>query len=146
MSTRQVCTFLVGSMKFGIDVLHVQEVIRYQEITHVPLAPHAVVGLINLRGQIVTAIDMHRRLGLEARPDGDLPMNVVMRKADGTVSLLVDAIGDVVEVRDDALELPPETLDAATREVVKWVYKLDDGLLLMVDADAVSGRRALDAA
>ena len=92
-------------------MLQVQEVIRYQAMTRVPLAPTVVSGLINLRGQIVTAIDLRRRLGLAGPADEGLhPMNVVVRTDDGAVSLLVDEIGDVVEVTDDAFEPPPETL------------------------------------
>ena len=88
----------------------VQEVIRYQEMTRVPLAPPVVKGLINLRGQIVTAVDLRRRLGLRERAATDLPMNVVIRTSDGAVSLLVDEIGDVVEVDDTTFERPPETV------------------------------------
>src|SRR3954469_18205027 len=94
----QYCTFFLDGLYFGIEVLKMQEIIRYQEMTRVPLAPPVVRGLINLRGQIVTAIDMRRRLDLPALPDGRLPMNVVIRTDDGPVSLLVDEIGDVLEV------------------------------------------------
>src|SRR5206468_10604632 len=95
---------------FGVDVLTVQEVIRYQEMTRVPLAPPVVRGLINLRGQIVTAIDLRRQLELRERPADQLPMNVVVRTDDGAVSLLVDEIGDVLEVSEKTFERPPETL------------------------------------
>ncbi|MBS2020709.1 MAG: chemotaxis protein CheW, partial [Deltaproteobacteria bacterium] len=93
--SRQLCTFLIDGMLFGVDVTNVQEVIRYQEMTRVPLASSTVRGLINLRGQIVTAIDMRARLGLPPRADQALPMNVVASTGDGVVSLLVDEIGDV---------------------------------------------------
>ena len=91
---QQYCTFLVDGHYFGLDVRKVQEIIRYQEMTSVPLASPVVRGLINLRGQIVTAIDLRRRLDLTERPEGTLPMNVVVRTEEGVVSLLVDEIGD----------------------------------------------------
>ncbi len=115
----------------------VQEVIQYQEMTRVPLSPDVVSGLINLRGQIVSAIDLRRRLGLPDRPPGQLPMNVVVRTNDGAVSLLVDEIGDVIEVEEDTLESPPETLQGFAREVVQGVYKLSGRLLLALDIDRV---------
>ncbi len=135
MTTKQYATFFLGDLFLGVEVLKVQEVIRYQEMTPVPLAPDVVEGLINLRGQIVTAIDLRRRLELPARAEGNLPMNVVVRSDDGAVSLLVDEIGDVVEIDDDAYERPPETLKGVARELVTGVYKLKDRLLLVLDTD-----------
>jgi purine-binding chemotaxis protein CheW len=131
----QFCTFMVGDLFLGVDVLQVQEVIRSQQMTRVPLAPVAVTGLINLRGQIVTAIDLRRRLGLPGRDESALPMNVVVRTDDGAVSLLVDEIGDVIEVSADAFEPPLETLDASIRDVVNGIYKLADQLLLVVNIE-----------
>jgi purine-binding chemotaxis protein CheW len=133
--TKQYATFFLGDLFLGVEVLKVQEVIRYQEMTPVPLAPDVIEGLINLRGQIVTAIDLRRRLELPARAAGSLPMNVVVRSDDGAVSLLVDEIGDVVEIDDDAYERPPETLKGVARELVTGVYKLKDRLLLVLDTD-----------
>ena len=129
----QYCTFLLGEHYFGIDVLEVQEVLSHREMTRVPLAPPAVCGLINLRGQIVTALDLRRRLGLPDRPAGRHPMNVVVSTDDGAVSLLVDEIGDVLSVPEDAFEPPPETLRGPARSVVRGVYKLDGRLLLILD-------------
>lgn len=129
------CTFQLDGLFFGVEVLAVQEVIRYQRMTNVPLAPDVVSGLINLRGQVVTAVDLRRRLGMPARPEGDLPMNVVVRTDDGPVSLLVDEIGDVLEVDDASFEAPPETLEGTARELVTGVYKLDGRLLLVLDVD-----------
>src|SRR5262249_50700755 len=106
----QYCTFFVDGHYFGLDVRKVQEIIRYQEMTSVPLAPPEVRGLINLRGQIVTAIDLRRRLELHERRADELPVNVIVHTDDGAVSLLVDEIGDVLEVSEKAFERPPETL------------------------------------
>jgi len=136
-STQQFCTFLLDDHVFGTPVPKVQEVIQHQEMTRVPLAPEVVSGLINLRGQIVSAIDLRRRLGLEDRPAGQLPMNVVVRTNDGAVSLLVDEIGDVIEVEQETLESPPETLQGFAREVVSGVYKLSGRLLLALDIDKI---------
>jgi purine-binding chemotaxis protein CheW len=95
-SSGQYSTFFVADLFFGVDVLRVQEVLRYQQMTRIPQAPAVVAGLINLRGQIVIAIDMRRRLGLPPRPGDQSPMNIVVRTDDGAVSLLVDEIGDVL--------------------------------------------------
>ncbi len=132
---RQFCTFVLDGLYFGIEVKKVQEVIRYQEMTRVPLAPKVVRGLINLRGQIVTAIDLRRRLALTERPADRLPMNVVIRGDEGAMSLLVDEIGDVVEVQEETFEQPPETLNGEARELIRGAYKLKDRLLLMLDTE-----------
>jgi purine-binding chemotaxis protein CheW len=140
----QFSTFVVADRFFGVDVLRVQEVLRYQPMTAVPQAPKVIEGLINLRGQIVTAIDMRRRLNLPPRPDGKSPMNIVVRTPDGAVSLLVDEIGDVLHMDQCDYERPPENLDAASRELIRGVYKLKDRLLLVLDeertADISAGR------
>ncbi|MDQ1463302.1 MAG: purine-binding chemotaxis protein CheW [Actinomycetota bacterium] len=133
METRQLATFTVDTLLFGVEVYKVQEVIRYQEMTAVPLAAHGAAGLINLRGEVVTAIDMRLRLGLPPRADGVLPMNVVVRVDDEPVSLLVDAIGDVAHVSVEQFEEPPETMTGPGRSLVTGAYKLDNRLLLALD-------------
>jgi purine-binding chemotaxis protein CheW len=139
VATQQFCTFFLKNQFFGVPVNEVQEVIRYQEMTRVPLVPPVIRGLINLRGQIVMALDLRRRLEMEDRPDSELPMNVVVRTDDGPVSLLVDEIGDVLEVEEDGFEQAPETMRQG-RELVRGVYKLPDRLLLVLDtARAVGG-------
>lgn len=143
-TTRQLCTFSLGDLLFGVEVTHVQEVIRYQEMTSVPLAPRIIRGLINLRGQIVTAIDMRARLQLQPR-EGELPMNVVLRTADGVVSLLVDEIGDVVQTDESTFERVPETTDALLKELVSGVYKIERRLLLLLDVDRVMSTSQLSA-
>jgi purine-binding chemotaxis protein CheW len=134
---RQFCTFSVADHFLAIDVLEVQEVIRYQEMTRVPTAPRVVRGLINLRGQIVTAIDLRQRLGLPAAPDDQRPMNVVIRTDDGAVSLLVDEIGDVLELDDREFERPPETIPAVIRELVAGICRLTDHLLIVLQPEKV---------
>lgn len=123
-------------MTLGVEVLRVQEVIREQTITSVPRSTEAVSGLMNLRGQIVTALDLRRCLDL---PDGDAApsMNVVIRTADDTISLQVHEIGDVLVVDADQFEPPPATLQGAAKALIRGVYKLESGLLMALDTDAV---------
>jgi len=130
---RQLCTFLLDGLLFGVDVTRVQEVIRHQEMTPVPLAPSVVAGLINLRGQIVTALDMRQKLNMPPRPSDQLPMNVVVRQDEGVVSLLVDEIGDVVDVDDASVEPPPETLPIDAKAMISSVYKLEEQLSLLLN-------------
>ncbi len=131
----QFSTFFVGDLFFGVDVLRVQEVLRFQQMTSVPQAPEVIEGLINLRGQIVTAVDMRRRLRLSPRSAEQAPMNMVIRTEDGPVSLLVDEIGDVLDVDNTQYERPPESLDSAARELIRGVYKLKDRLMLVLDVE-----------
>jgi purine-binding chemotaxis protein CheW len=133
--TKQYCSFFVGDLFFGVDVREVQEVIRYQAMTKVPLAPPEIGGLINLRGQIVTAVDLRHRLKMSERQPDRHPMNVVIRNRDCPVSLLVDEIGDVLQPERNAFERPPETLKGVARELIQGVYKLKDQLLLILDTE-----------
>ncbi len=130
---QQFCTFFLDGLRFGVDVQKVQEVVPYQPMTRVPLAPPTVCGLLNLRGQIVTGIDLRRRLELPERADGALPLNIVMRGEDSPVSLLVDEIGEVLEVDAGAWERPPETLQGRVRDLIQGVCPLEDELLLILD-------------
>jgi len=132
---QQFCTFFLKDQFLGLPVQQVQEVIRYQEMTRVPLTPAVIRGLINLRGQIVMAIDLRRRFGMEDRPESQLPINVVVRTEDGPVSFLVDEIGDVLEVEEESFERPPETVLGQTRELVQGVYKLRERLMLVLDTE-----------
>lgn len=142
-ASRQYCTFYLGDLYLGISVEGVQEVIRTQDMTPVPLAAEVVSGLVNLRGKIVTALNMRTRLGILGEFPKP-PMNIVISKDDGAVSLLVDEIGDVVEVDPESFEAPPETLMGACRELVTGVFKLERRLLLVLDADAASAVGELD--
>ncbi|MGC1373642.1 MAG: chemotaxis protein CheW [Candidatus Sulfotelmatobacter sp.] len=133
--TSQFCTFYLDKLLFGVELKGVQEVIRSLEMTRLPLAPAVVSGLMNLRGQIVTAVDLRRRLNLEAAAPDARPMNVVVRSEDGAVSLLVDEIGDVVEVEESSFETPPETLRGSVRTMILGVHKLNDRLLHVLDIE-----------
>jgi len=133
--SEQCCTFWVDGLFFGIDVADVQEVLRHQPMTPVPRAAPAVTGLINLRGQIVTAIDLRVRLGLPPRDPGTLPMNVIVRTRGEVVSLLVDDIGDVIDTAGLELEPTPSNIPAAVQKVVLGVLPLPEEILLILDAD-----------
>lgn len=141
-------TFLVDGHLFGVPTAEVLELSRFQKLTPVPLAPAAISGLMNLRGQVVTALDMRCRLGLSPRPEGQLPMNIVLRREDVLVSLLVDKVGEVLDLDESTFEPPPETLRGLARELVRGVHKLPDRLLLLLDTQkilsglAVTSRRA----
>jgi purine-binding chemotaxis protein CheW len=130
---KQFCTFYINDTLFGIEVLTVQEVLRYQEITEVPLAAPEIKGLINLRGQIITAIDLRTRMQLPPREADQKPMNVVVQTNDEVISFLVDSIGDVLEVDEETFEEAPSTVDDYTRELVTGIYKLDGKLLMILD-------------
>ena len=127
------CTFTVDRFFFGVAVDQVQEVIRHQRMTRVPLAAPEISGLINLRGQIVTAIDLRRRLGLPPAPADSHTMSVLIKTPDGAISLQVDQIEDVLEVADDTIELPPETLQGQVRQLITGASKLKRRLLLLLD-------------
>jgi purine-binding chemotaxis protein CheW len=144
----QLSTFAVGKYLFGVDVSLVQEVLRIQQMTPVPLAPPEIAGLINLRGEVLTAIDLRARLGLPPAEApgaagsggvGKEPVNVVVRVDDEPVSLLVDEIGGVLEVSQVPFEQTPSTVDERVRDLLLGAYTLPDRLLL-----ALNARRVLD--
>lgn len=134
-NAKQFCTVHLGDLFLGIEVECIQEVIRYQDMTRVPLAPAAVRGLINLRGQLVTAIDLRNRFCLKKQNPGVLPMNVVVRSEGSVVSFLVDEIGDVIEVQEEDFENAPETCLNASKDMIRGVYKLKDKLLLILNTE-----------
>lgn len=127
------CTFRVGGLLVGVDVERVQEILHDPELTPVPLAHDSVVGLLNLRGQIVTAIDARRRLGLDRRNPEERTAHVIVRCQSEAVSLVVDVEDEVVEV--EAPHDVPETFSSDIRELVTGVHELDSHLLLVLDAD-----------
>jgi purine-binding chemotaxis protein CheW len=134
---RQFVTLYLGNRYFGVDVLKVQEVIRQQPMTRVPLSDKVIRGLINLRGQIVLALDLRCRLGMDLRQPDEECMNLVVQTPDGPVSLLVDEIGDVIEVNSQIYEHSPDMLRGVQRELIDGVYKLKDKLLIALNVDKV---------
>jgi len=128
-------TFTIEDRLYGVDVQRVQEALRAHARTRVPLSAEGVSGLVNLRGQVVLTVDLRPRLGLTPVADGTEQMMVVVRVGGETVSLLVDEIGDVVDVEPERVEAPPDTLDPAIRPLIRSACTLADQLLLVLDVD-----------
>lgn len=127
-------TFVIEKQRFGVPVLRVQDILSPDLISPVPLAPPSVHGLINLRGRIVTVIDVRTRLGLP-RLDGGKSMGVTVEHRGELFTLLVDRVGDVAKLASDRLEQKPSTLEPAWRDVAAGVWRLDDGLMVVLDVD-----------
>mgnify|MGYP000530710750 CR=1 FL=1 len=134
---KELCTFELDGLLFGIDVQHAQEIITNQPVTPVPLAAHLVRGLINLRGQIVTAIDLRECLGLPPRPEDARQINLIVQHEGEPVSFLVDRMGDVLPVDESMFEPSPETLDPAVIELIRGACKLSERLLLILDVGRI---------
>lgn len=132
-SQKEFVSVLVDNELFGIPVLQVQDVLIEQSVASIPRAPREVVGSINLRGRIVTVIDLRLCLGLPERPEDSTPMNVVTEINHEPYSLLVDEVGDVLTVDEKLYENTPSTLDTRWRDVVKGFYRLEERLLLELD-------------
>lgn len=130
----QLCTFRLGDRWFGVDTSVVQEVLRDMPCTPVPLAPQAVRGLANLRGEIVTVVDLAERLGIAGHRRVEPPFHVVLVAGSALVSLLVDAMGDVVAAADATFERPPDGVDEAARRFIAGVALLDGRLVMVLDA------------
>jgi purine-binding chemotaxis protein CheW len=128
-------TFVVADQPFGVPVSRVQDVLAPENIAPVPLAPAAVKGAINLRGRIVTVIDVRTRLGLPRCDDATGAMGVTVEHHGELYTLLVDRIGDIAQLSRDRWEEKPSTLDPAWREVTSGVFRLDEGLLVVLDVD-----------
>ncbi|MEH1838880.1 MAG: chemotaxis protein CheW [Nostoc sp.] len=145
MTEQQICTFFLKGVYFGIDVQHVQEVIRPQPMTRVPLAPPDICGLINLRGQIITVIDLQRRLEMSQPQtqsttklgDAAQGFNIVLCSDNEIVSLLVDDVGDVLEFAHNTFQPPPATLKGRMRQMLAGAYPLPEGFLLVLDGEKI---------
>ena len=134
-SIRSYATFYVGDLYFGIPTSNVVELTKGTEITPVPLAPYAVSGLINLRGQIVTAIDMRKRLKLKPNPIADSIITVFIRNNGVLFGLSIDKVSDILELEDSKLEPPPSNMPATAYELIIGFHKLAGKLLFILDAD-----------
>jgi purine-binding chemotaxis protein CheW len=137
MLTPRLCIFTLGDVLYGLEVQRVQEVLRAREATRVPLARPNIRGLINLRGQIVMAVDLRRCLGLGPDPTGRPSMNLVLRTDDGPVSLQMDRAEDVIDVDESTFEPPPANLTGPRRELIRGTYLHGSRLIHVLDADAV---------
>jgi purine-binding chemotaxis protein CheW len=140
MTVQQICTFFLNGTRFGIDVEEVQEVIRQQPLTRIPLADPDICGLMNLRGQVIPVVDLPCRLGLRSAAcdiEKHTVYNIIVRTVDDVVSFIVDDVGDVLECLVERLEPPPATLDAHLQSTLKGVYKLDHEFLLVLNAEKI---------
>lgn len=132
--SKEFLTIIIGDQRFGIPILQVQDVLGEQRVTKIPLAPPEVAGSLNLRGRIVTAIDVRCRLGLAPRTADDRPeMGVVVEHESELYSLIIDKVGDVLKLKDENFESTPATLDSLWREISSGVYRLDGELLVILD-------------
>lgn len=131
--TQDYVTMFIDGQMFGIAVLTVQDVLGPQKITRIPLAPREVAGSLNLRGRIVTAIDVRLRLGLKRADDENKGMSVVVEQGGELYSLMVDQVGEVLSLPVAKFERNPPTLDPMWREFSAGIYRLDDKLLVVLD-------------
>lgn len=131
--TQDYVTMTIAGQLFGIPVLTVQDILGPQKITRIPLAPTEVAGSLNLRGRIVTAMDVRLRLGLPARADGEPAMSVVVDHRGESYSLLVDSVGEVLSLKASDYERNPPTLDARWRDFSDGIYRLNGQLLVVLD-------------
>lgn len=139
-------TMTVADQLFGIPVLSVQDVLGPQRITRIPLAPREVAGALNLRGRIVTAIDVRSRLGLQARAADSQGMSVVVDHKGELYSLIVDAVGEVMSLPTEAYERNPATLDPRWRDVSGGIYRLQGKLLVVLEVARLLTMRRAEAA
>jgi purine-binding chemotaxis protein CheW len=137
--SKEFLTINIAGQRFGVPILQVQDVLGSQRVTRIPLAPPEVAGSLNLRGRIVTAIDVRCRLGVEAREDGAKQMSVVVEHENELYSLIIDSVGDVLSLHDSQFENTPSTLDAAWRDIASGIYRLDGELLIILDVPKFLG-------
>ena len=130
-------TAMIGGQLFGLPILRVQDVFIPERLTRVPLAPPEIAGVLNLRGRIVTLIDLHRRFGLGQRGDGHAPMAIGVELRAESYGLLIDSVGEVLKLDDTAREPNPINLDARLARVSAGIFRMDGQLLIVVDVDRV---------
>ena len=130
-------TAMVGGQLFGLPILRVQDVFTPERLTRVPLAPSEIAGVLNLRGRIVTLIDMRRRLGLNQSDDNGVAMAIGVESRGESYGLLIDSVGEVLKLDDSKREANPVNLDASLARVSAGIHRLDGQLLIVVDVDRV---------
>jgi purine-binding chemotaxis protein CheW len=135
--TVELATFYVGDALCGMDILKVQEINKLMEMTKVPQAPAYVMGILNLRGQIVTVIDLSKKLGLGAVEVNDTSRNIIVNSDNEYIGLLVSRISDVVEADWQRVEPPPANIGGVQGVFFKGVFKMEDRLIGILDADRV---------
>lgn len=130
-------TFSIGEHQFGLDVREVRDVFKSKKITVVPKSGNDVFGVLNLRGRIVTVINLHSRLGFDIDHNISELMNIVVEYEGESYALLIDKVGDVKLLKSDTFEEPPRTMSVEWRNVSKGVHRLDDGLLILLDINKI---------
>lgn len=133
----QYVSFLVDGQLLGVPVRSVQEVLNPQSIANTPKSRSEIAGLLNLRGQIVTAVNLRKRMGLPDNGSEDEQMNVVVMARGESFSLLVDEVGDVMNIPSENIEAPPATLDPTWKSVTLGVSQLEKSLLIVLDVEAI---------
>lgn len=144
--SKEFVTMTIAEQLFGIPVLQVQDVLGHQRITRIPLAPPEVAGSLNLRGRIVTAIDVRLRLGLQGRPKDKPVMSIVVDLRGELYSLMVDSVGEVLSLSNEDFERNPATLDPRWREVSLGIYRLNNQLMVVLDVSRLLNFTNLEAA
>jgi purine-binding chemotaxis protein CheW len=137
-------TFHIGDLFFGIPAIQVVELSRNLDVTFVPKGPPSVSGLMNLRGQLVPAINMNIRLGIEKQKTHGDGVSIILSSPGGQVALIVDSVGEILSLNSNLFEPPPNKLTELAREVLFGVYKLPDRLLLLLDPMKIIHTTALD--
>jgi purine-binding chemotaxis protein CheW len=130
-------TAMIGGQLFGLPIVRVQDVFIPERLTRVPLAPPEIAGVLNLRGRIVTLIDLRRRFGLGQREDGDRSMAIGVESRAESYGLLIDSVGEVLKLDDAAREPNPINLDQRLARISAGIHRLDGQLLIVVDVDRV---------
>jgi purine-binding chemotaxis protein CheW len=130
-------TVMLEGQLFGLPISRVQDVFMPDRLTRVPLAPPEIAGVLNLRGRIVTAVDLRLRLGMPARTDGRPAMAVGIELKGESYGLLIDTVGEVMKLADGTREANPVNLDARLARVSAGVHRLDGQLLVILDVDRV---------
>lgn len=136
-ATTEYVTAMIGDQLFGLPIERVQDVFMPERLTRVPLAPNEIAGVLNLRGRIVTAIDMRARLGLPKADTGGLPMAVGVDLRGESYGLLIDSIGEVMKLADDSREDNPVNLDPRMARMASGVHRLEGQLMVVLDVDRV---------
>ncbi len=133
--TSTFVTFTIAGQLFGISVMNVQDVLSTRQINPIPLAPPEIAGSLNLRGRIVTVIDVRLRLGLASRGDEDKGMSIVVEHGQDLYSLMVDSVSEVLALANSDFEDNPPTLDPRFREYSAGIYRLSHTLLVVLDVE-----------
>lgn len=145
-ASQDFVTMTIADQLFGIPVLQVQDVLGHQKITRIPLAPPEVAGSLNLRGRIVTAIDVRLRLQLPPRPKDRPGMSIVVDLRGELYSLMVDSVGEVLSLSNDDYERNPATLDPRWREVSTGIFRLNNQLMVVLDVPRLLNFANMEAA